>query len=376
MKKILIVATVQSHVAQFHLPIIEILKKQGYEIHVAGRNNLAIKSGLELNQVDKIYDIPFKRTPFSMKNIEAYKKLKEVIDNNNYDIIQCNTPVGGIITRLAAINTRKKGTKVIYTAHGFHFYKGAPLKNWILYYPLEKAFSYFTDLLITINFEDYYFAKKKFKCQVEHIFGVGVSSKKFYVHDENDVEIKKYIDKLGISNNDFCIICIGELNENKSQITLIYAIHKIINECPNIKLLLAGNGPKEEELKKLVYKLNLNNNIIFLGYTRKLDKIIPICECLVSCSLREGLPLNIIEALLCGKPVIASKNRGHVELVKNNENGYLFESKNIEECSRLIKKIYFDKETRNRLAKNSSISVEDYKLENVLKDLQRFYNTF
>lgn len=370
MKKILIVATVQSHIAQFHLPIIEVFKTNGYEIHIAGKNNLSSKSGLKLKGVDKCYDIPFERSPFNLKNIAAYKKLQKIINYDYYDVIQCNTPVGGIITRIAARKSRKIGTKVIYMAHGFHFYKGAPLKNWILYYPIEKIFSRYTDILITINLEDFNFARKNFNCKVEHWYGVGVSNKKFYVHDENDDILVQYKAKLRITKNDFCLICIGELNKNKNQITLIKAMKEILKDCPNLKLLIAGNGPNEKYLKEEVHALGLDEHVLFLGYTRELDKIIPLCKCLVSCSWREGLPLNIIEGLLCGKPVIASKNRGHNELIIDNVNGFLFDKGDYLQCSKLIRKIYFDRNLLNKLSSSASSSVENYTLNNVLKKIK------
>ena len=141
MKKVLYVATVASHICQFHLPYLEKFQKNGYEVHVAAKNNLHEKNGLQLKFVDKYFDIPFQRSPFNFKNIKAYKQLKKLINQNEYDLIVCNTPVGGILTRMAAKKVRKKGTKVIYIAHGFHFYKGAPIKNWLIYYPIEKHFA-------------------------------------------------------------------------------------------------------------------------------------------------------------------------------------------------------------------------------------------
>lgn len=371
MKKILIVATVQSHIAQFHQDIIYMMKKEGYQVHIAAKDNLSLKNGLQLRNVDKKYDIPFSRSPLNKSNFTSYKLLKQVIDENNYDIIQCNTPVGGIVTRLAAKKNRKLGTKVIYMAHGFHFYKGAPKKNWLLYYPLEKFFARYTDTLITINLEDYHFAKKKFKCNVEHIYGIGVSNDKFYVHTEQ--EKKELRKKYHFSDDDFLIICIGELNKNKNQITLIKAINEIKESCPKVKVLFAGNGPLEMELKKEVDQLSLNNHIVFLGYTRELVNIIPFCDCLVSCSYREGLPLNIIEGLLSGIPVVVSKNRGHNELVKDGKNGFRFDVQDYISCGEIIKKIYKYKDLLKKLSTFAVDSVDKYKTNNVINKIKKIY---
>ena len=141
--KVLLTATVQSHICQFHKPLVEVLHAHGCEVHVAARNNLAEKNGLKLDFVEKVFDIPFSRSPKSKDNLKAEKMLKQIINEDN-------------------------------TAHGFHFYEGSPKKNWMIYYPIEKYFSRKNDTLITITHEDYRLAKKKFHCQVEHIHGVGV----------------------------------------------------------------------------------------------------------------------------------------------------------------------------------------------------------
>ncbi|MDF2486669.1 MAG: glycosyltransferase family 1 protein, partial [Herbinix sp.] len=163
MKKVLFVATVvKHHISTFHIPYISWFKLNGYETHVCAKNDYENKEDCVIPYCDKYYDLPFGRSPLSSCNITAYKQLKRLIDTNEYDIIHCHTPVGGVLTRLAAKKARKSGTKVIYSAHGFHFFKGAPLKNWMLYYPVEKHLAKYTDCLITTNKEDYLGIKDKF----------------------------------------------------------------------------------------------------------------------------------------------------------------------------------------------------------------------
>ncbi|NMA49683.1 MAG: glycosyltransferase family 4 protein [Tissierellia bacterium] len=337
MKKVLLTATVQSHIAQFHLPLIEMLKQNGYEVHVAARNNLEEKNGLRLDTPSKIFDIPFNRSPLSINNIKAYRMLKKILNENKYDAVHCNTPMGGVITRLAAIETRRAGTKVFYTAHGFHFYKGAPLINWIVYYPVERLLAHVTDKLITITKEDYQLAKNKFKTEVCYIHGVGANSRRYFPYTREEIE--KLRSELGYNINQFILICTGELNKNKNQSTVIKAVAEVKKEISNIKLLLAGNGPKEQELKDLVNKLNLRKVVDFLGYRTDLEKYINIADVVISVSYREGLPLNILEGMLCEKPVIASINRGHMELVQDQVTGYLFNPNDILSCSELIIKL-------------------------------------
>lgn len=370
-KKILFVATVQSHICQFHLPIMKMLKEEGFEVHVAARNNLAEKNGLQMKYADKIYDIPFERSPFNKNNIKAYKKLNDILKKENYNIVHCNTPVGGMITRLASNKFRKKGLRVIYTAHGFHFYKGAPIKNWIIYYPIEKIMSYLTDDLITITKEDYNLAtQKKFKCRVHHIYGMGVNSNKFKqvsLEEKNNIRLKKGY------KDEFIILCTGELNKNKNQSTLIKAMADVVNVYPNTKLLLAGNGPTHDELESLVKSLNLEKNIELLGYRTDLEDYVNLCDLVVSASFREGLPLNIMEAMICGKPVIASDNRGHRELIHDKENGILINlSKNKEFNNQIIYLIEHN-DLQKKYIENSLKIIKPYDINNIKKQINAIY---
>lgn len=320
-KKVLLTATVQSHIAQFHKPLARMLHDNGYEVHVAARNNLAEKNGLKIDFADQVFDVPFERSPLSPKNLKAYKEVKKIINNGNYNFVHTNTPAAGVFTRLAARNARKHGTCVIYTAHGFHFYRGAPKKNWLLYYPIEKFCARMTDKLITITEEDYNLSSKKFKTETYHIHGVGANSSKFYVL--NDDEKKAIRKELGIPENARIIMNVGELLPNKNQRTAILAMKKVIETYPTAKLLIAGNGPELENLTNLVKENGLESHVEFLGYTLELNKYNNIAECFVACSFREGLPLNVMEAMLCENAVVASDNRGHRELVQDGVTGFI-----------------------------------------------------
>lgn len=364
--KALFVATVQSHIAQFHLKAIELLKQNGYEVHVAARDNLAEKNGLQLKNVDEVFDIPFLRSPFSFRNLAAYKSLRKVIREGHYDLIHCNTPVGGILTRIAA---HKESGKVLYTAHGFHFYKGAPLKNWILYYPIEKIMAHYTDGLITITQEDYELARKKFKCPVYRIHGVGINTEKY-----QEVPLRDY-DKV-FSEQSFkgnlIILCTGELNKNKNQKTLIMSMQTIIQEVPNIRLLLAGNGPEKQNLESLINDLNLSDYVKLIGYRTDLQNYVHMCDIVVSASFREGLPLNIVEAMFCSKPVVVSNNRGHRELVTDSINGFIVDPRNSNEFAEKI--IYLCRNSKKRLemgkkGHQKSIPYWDTNVLNELKDI-------
>ena len=371
MKKVLLTATVQSHICQFHKPLVKVLHELGHEVHVAARNNLAEKNGLMLDFVDKVYDIPFARVPWNRSNIYAYKLLKEIVQKEEYDIIHCNTPVGGILTRLAAIKERKKGCKILYTAHGFHFYKGAPVKNWLIYYPIEKLFSRVTDVLITINKEDYELAKSKFKTHVEYIHGVGVDADRYKPVSDNDKKLLRK--KMGYEDFENIILCIGELLPNKNQIMAIYMLKEVLKSCPKTILLIAGNGPEKENLENQVKNLVLCENVKFLGYCTNLEKYQEIADVLVACSKREGLGLNIIEALLSGNPVVATRNRGHIELIHDYKNGYLVEQDNSHEMANRVTEILMDKYRLHSLRKEARKSGFVYAYEIVEQELEKIY---
>ena len=313
MKRVLFVATVTSHIKAFHIPYLKWFKEQGYEVHVASRGNQ------EIQYCDKHFEIPFERFPLKINNIKAYNELKRIIKNNNYNIIHCHTPVGGVLTRLAARNVRKNGTKVIYTAHGFHFYKGAPLLNWIIYYPLEKIMSYYTDTLITINEDDYKIARKKFKAKkIVLIHGIGMNTARFdkKITEDDRISIKK---ELKIKDNDIVFTYVAEINKNKNQIFLLDVIEELKKKHRNIKLLLVGRCNNEQFYKQEIEKRNLVNEVELLGNRTDIQEILSITNIYLASSIREGLPVNIMEAMYMKLPIIAINNRGHNELLKNGE---------------------------------------------------------
>lgn len=370
-KKILLTATVQSHICQFHKPLVEVLHEHGYEVHVAARNNLAEKNGLKLDFVEKVFDVPFSRSPKSTDNIKAYKQLKEIIDNGQYDVIHCNTPMGGIVTRLAARVARKAGTKVYYTAHGFHFYQGAPKKNWMIYYPIEKCMARLTDKLITITAEDYKLASSKFACQVEHMHGVGVDENRYYPVNEN--EKRRLRKEMGYEEEQKLLLCVGELLPNKNQKMAIQMMRTVIQHYPNSVLLIAGNGPEKSNLEKEIAFCQLQNNVRLLGYCTNLQDYQQIVDVLVSCSKREGLPLNIVEAMLSGTPVVVSNNRGHRELIQEGKNGYMVSVDDVEMMAEKCIELMRDEERHTKFALTAREYALKYCFSAVKDELRRIY---
>ena len=364
--RVLLVATVQSHIAQFHKPLMKALKEKDWIIHVAARDNLSEKNGLSLEYPDQVFDIPFRRSPYDLRNITAYRKLTKILREEHYDVIHCNTPVGGLLTRLAARPYRKKGTRVFYTAHGFHFYKGAPKKNWLLYYPIEKWLARFTDKLITITTEDYDLAKTKFRCPIYHIHGVGANNKKYCAIPKEQQEKQKA--ELGLTGH--IIMNVGELLPNKNQKTAIRVVKALLPFFPDICLLIAGNGPEKENLEQLIDELSLHDHVILLGYTTQLEKYMQVCDALISCSYREGLPLNVLEAMLCGKPVVASNNRGHRELITDGTNGILNDPDDVEGYASGIQYFLLNEGKFASAIRNSALP---YTCDAVTRELNQIY---
>lgn len=370
-KKILFCATVDYHFKAFHLPYIEWFKDQGWEVHVAASGDM------NLPFVDKKYNLPIARSPLNPKNFEAYKLLKRIIEENDYSIVDCHTPVGGVLSRLACKYPRKKGTKVVYTAHGFHFCSGAPIINWFIYYPIEKWLASLTDCLITINEEDFGLAiDRKFKAgRIEHVHGVGVNTDRF---KPVDIERKKILRvAYGYKPEDFILFYAAEFNKNKDQRLLIEALSLIKNDVPNAKLLLAGEGKLLEECRKLVKDLGVDSMVDFLGYRKDIEQLLKLADAAVASSRREGLPVNIMEAMATALPVIASDNRGHRELIINNKNGWIIEEGNAYEFANKIKLLANQRSFRSQLGTNGrKLILQKYSTSKILEEKSLLYKSY
>lgn len=321
--KILYVATVRSHIGQFHMPVIRALKAAGHEVHAAFKDNSADKQGLDLSIIDKTFEVPFERSPFKLANIKAYKVLKKIINEGNYDIIHCHTPMGAVITRLAAKTARKKGTKVIYTAHGFHFYKGASKKNWLMFYPVEKLLAKHTDILITINQEDYDLAvSKKFKAgKIVKVSGVGVDLSKFSISTPE--QQKALREEYGFGLDKFIMLYAADLSERKNQQMIFKAMARIKDELPDVMALMPGQPILQPEYEKQCAELGISDRVQFMGYRRDIDKLLAISDCVISSSRQEGLPINLIEAAASGKYIISTDVRGSADVVRQSGYGAL-----------------------------------------------------
>lgn len=372
MKKVLFVATVvKTHIMEFHIPYLKMFKEMGWETAVAARNDYENPDDCVIPYCDTYYNIPFERNPLKSGNLKAYKELKHIIDEGEYDIIHCHTPVGAMLTRLAAKQARKQGTKVFYTAHGFHFYKGAPAINWILYYPVEKWLSRYTDVLITINKEDYERAKTFKAGKVCYVPGVGIDLKKFNVGYVNKEQKRK---EIGVSADDFVLLSVGELIPRKNHEVVIRALSvlKQLDKLNHIEYVICGRGAYETDLKKLAEGLDVADHVHFLGYRNDISEICNCADLFVFMSHQEGLPVALMEAMACGLPAVCSNIRGNTDLIEDGVTG-LLANNTPEEVAESISEMKSDTALRNRVASAALQKIKQFDLSSVEDEMSKIY---
>lgn len=372
MKKVLFVATVvKTHIMEFHIPYLKMFKEMGWETAVAARNDYENPADCVIPYCDIYYNIPFERNPLKPGNLKAYKELKHIIDEGEYDIIHCHTPVGAMLTRLAAKQARKQGTKVFYTAHGFHFYKGAPVINWILYYPVEKWLSRYTDVLITINKEDYERAKTFKAGKVCYVPGVGIDLKKFNAGYVNKEQKRK---EIGVSADDFVLLSVGELIPRKNHEVVIRALSvlKQLDKLNHIEYVICGRGAYEADLRKLAEGLDVADHVHFLGYRNDISEICNCANLFVFMSHQEGLPVALMEAMACGLPTVCSNIRGNTDLIEDGVTG-LLANNTPEEVAQSISKLKSDTALRNRVASAALQKIKQFDLSSVEDEMSKIY---
>jgi glycosyltransferase EpsD len=351
--------------SKFNAPFMLYLREKNYEVHNAS-------PGIEYACCDKQIDIPIQRNPVSIKNIQAYKILKKACILEKYDIIHCHTPTGGLIGRLLGRYLKRKNVsvKIIYTAHGFHFYKGSPLLNWLLYYPVERYLSLFTDYIITINEEDYKLAKHRFNnAKIFKINSVGIDLNRYRSIDQN--LLLEYRNLYNLNENEFVVIYIAQFIKRKNHKMLFDVIPYLNSRIRNIKYIFIGDGPLLIKYKNLCKKKNINN-IIFTGYITRVPEICSLGSIHVTTSKQEGFSLNNLEAMACGLPVIATNIRGHRDAIEDLKNGFLINNK--KELIEYITFLYEKPEIRLKISNYNKKYVEKYSIEKILPIMGKVYD--
>lgn len=359
--------TVSRTINAFLIPHIEMLLDNGYEVDCACSIDKPVDKELQ-NKGVKIFEVPFSRNPLGIGNIKAFMRLMELQRINNYDIVHVHTPIAAIYGRL--LKLRYKNLKTIYTAHGYHFLKGGSKLARLVYYPIEKIMAKFTDVIININKEDYEITKEKLKPRSSYFLnGVGLDLSKYKKLSNDEILEKKK--ELGITDNDFIVLMIAELNKNKNHIQLINAIDTLKKQYSNIKVFCIGDGDMREDLEQQIISRNLQNNIFMLGYRQDVNKLINISDIGILMSYREGLPRNIMEFMASGRKVIATNIRGCRDLLCNETVGTLVNVGDYEETAKAIEKYYLSRDREF----NISDEIEKYDIESVNSELLKIYES-
>ncbi len=372
--KVLIVTTIGGFLPQFEMNDVRILQEYGMEVHYASNLKNAIYQ-MDISSLTRqgirCHSISIEKSPAKIfANYKAYKQLKKIIDEENITLVHCHNPTGGVLARMAACMSRKK-PKVIYTAHGLHFYQGAPIRNWILFYPVERFLAGKTDCLITINSEDRLRAetfKLKPGGKVRQIHGVGADLERFRKRPELYEPMRR---QLGIPEGAFHIVTAAELNDNKNQKTVIEAIASLHD--PDIFYSICGKGPMMPQLKALIEEKGLQGRVRLLGYCNRMEDILQGADCFAFPSKREGLGMAAIEALACGVPVIAAKNRGTREYLIDGTNGFVCPATDSAAFAQAIRKLKNDKLLYAQLAANCRQSVLHFGIADTDMRMRKIY---
>ncbi|TDT79871.1 glycosyltransferase involved in cell wall biosynthesis [Bacillus sp. AG1163] len=372
MKRALVVTTVSGTIKAFLIPQIELLKKQGFEVDVATNITGKIEEFSNLLDGVKIHDVPFNRNAKSLENVRAYRIIKGIIRDGEYDLIHVHTPIAAFLTRLAS--TRRN--KVIYTAHGFHFNENGSNISNLIYKTMEKIAAKKTDRLIVINQDDYETGKSIISSKrLRYIKGVGVDVQKYNQDVLNEDEKMEFKQSLGIEKNKKVITHIAELNGNKRQIDAVLAAGKFKEIYgDNFVLLLVGRGPMLKSIQDEIKNLELDKYIKCLGFRNDISKILSITDVGMLISLREGLPKSVMEMMSMKIPVVATNIRGNRDLIKNKENGILVDIKKPNQIAEAWNEIFSNPNMRRRFIEKSYDKIcKEYSLEIILSDLEKLY---
>lgn len=374
--KILYITTISATMG-FFKSFIEELIKEGHTVDIACNDSDSPVDEFYYKLGCRVYPILTSRSPFSTGNIKAIKQIRNIVKFEKYDIVHCHTPIAAAATRLACKPLRKDRehpVKVIYTAHGFHFYKGAPMKNWLIFYPIEKYCAKYTDVLITINKEDYERAKDKFAAgRIEYVPGVGIDVQKFAEHKLSDDQRHELRSSIGVPDDAIMLLSVGELNENKNHETVIRAVAEIIKTQPEKKLYyaIAGKGDRDKRLAEISNELGSADRVKLLGFRRDVIDLYRIADIFIHPSFREGLPVSVMEALASEIPVIGSKIRGNNDLIGEYVgDDCLFDPTNSAEVAEIINSVCEKKQKGQLNLDRSNLNSIDYRsINEVMKGI-------
>ena len=380
MKKALVCAHVASMIQQFNMENIRLLQQLGYTVDVVC--NLEQPGGITPEKAREmqaqltelgvgVYHMPAPKKVTAAGDImQSFRIVRRLMQENRYDLVHCHSPIGGAICRMAnRVSGNYKKTKIIYTAHGFHFYQGAPLINWLMYYPIEKICARWTDVLITINREDHQLAKARMSAgEALYVPGVGVDVEKLAAVC---VSREEKLQQLGISPEDFVIFSVGELNSNKNHRVIIEAMAKM--ELANVHYMIAGRGADGAKLQELARSYGLEERVHVLGYRSDVPELMAAADVYAFPSYREGLPVSMMEAMAMGKAVVCSQIRGNVDLMEDKKGGFLLLPNDVDGFAAAIETILCDGKLRQQMSEYNKAVMNNFDRKTVEKTMAELY---
>ncbi|MGQ9513182.1 MAG: glycosyltransferase family 4 protein [Thermodesulfitimonas sp.] len=368
--RVLFVATVARHLLAFHQPYFRLWQEWGYAVDVAC--NPAGEAASFASLGVRLYPVPFGRRPFSRQNLRAGFALWRLCRQESYALVHVHTPVAAFIARLTLRLLRFR--PVLYTAHGFHFFRGAPLRNWLLYFPLEWLAARWTDGLILLNREDYERAKRlPMRGEVFLVPGVGVDAAAFTLPPGETAKRRR---ELGLQPETPVAAVVAELSRVKNHEQVFRAWRLVVRELPETVLLVAGEGERRCALERLVAQLGIAAHVKFLGFYREIPALLSVSDVVVLTSKREGLPRVILEAMAAGKPVVATDVRGNRDLVVNGETGYLVRVGDVAGTAAAVLHLLRNREDAARMGAAGRRRLEPYDLEKVVAQVAQIYRRY
>jgi len=380
-KKVLIAVSVASMVDQFMLPHIQLLLDMGYEVHVicnfkegntcdARRIRCLRKILAGMQVMAHQWDCP--RNLKSVKKCrKAIGQLWKVTGQYSFAWIHCHSPIGGVLARLVS-HYRK--LKVIYTVHGFHFYQGAPVKNWMLFYPIEKLLAYWTDSLITVNQEDYWLAKKNLKAgAIYKISGVGIDCIRFRQRGDDRERLKRRQEICRIYHipmDAVILLSVGELSKRKNHQVVIAALALLVRH--DVYYIICGQGELKKKLVHQAKQCGMKNRIRLVGYQEEVDRLYQNADVFVFPSLQEGLPVALMEAMAAGLPCVVSDIRGNRELI-DEKGGIKFTHGNVEQLRNALEIVLSDEKIRKEYGEYNQKKVEAYDWKHIRHQMKKIY---
>lgn len=367
--QVLFLATIYGHLHQFHIPFMNSLQSKGFVVHAGA----SVDDRASLEKLERAgvvcWDIPFARSPYDPKNVKAFLRLRQLLSNEHFDLVHVHTPVASFLGRLLSKATHQG--PVLYTAHGFHFYKGAPLKNWLVYYTAERVAARWTDALIVMNSEDYELAQRLGYRPGESLFrvhGVGVDLNVY----SQPVASESIRHELGIGRDQPVVTCVAEFTDNKNQAFLLDAWAMLARRLGDGHLLFVGSGKNFDLLRNRADTEGIPR-VHFLGYRTDVPQILLDSDIAVLVSKREGLPRSLMEAMASGKPVVATNVRGNRDLVEDGQTGLLIEPGDTASLASALERLLVDADLRKEMGSAGKARVQSFSLERVMEEMQSVY---